>query len=59
MFKFTYSEPSDEGGGKIIFECIANGILDADKMYQDKIGVDPSKQNYIGCSAVWFEEKEC
>ena len=46
--KYTYRDSS--AGGKVVFECVAKDILDADKMYQEKTGKNPEKQSYIGCS---------
>ena len=46
--KFTYRDNSK--GGIIIFECLAENILEADKKYQEKTGNDPEKQMYVGCS---------
>jgi len=50
-FKFIYYDHSISIEGKIIFECVANNILEADKMYQEKVGKNPEKQNYVGCSS--------
>ena len=47
-YKYTYRDNS--AGGKVIFECIAKNILEADQMYEEKTGKNPEKQNYIGCS---------
>jgi len=54
--KFVYKDYSD--GGKIIFECIARGILEADKLYEEKTGNNPEKQNNIGCSTEKVETNE-
>ena len=34
----------------LIFECTANGILEADKLYEQATGNNPSKQPDVGCS---------
>jgi len=46
--KYTYRDNS--AGGKVVFECDAKDILEADKMYQEKTGENPEKQNDVGCS---------
>ncbi|MBI2446741.1 MAG: hypothetical protein HYV51_02905 [Parcubacteria group bacterium] len=46
--KYIYHDNS--AGGKVVFECVAKDILEADKMYQEKTGKNPEKQNHIGCS---------
>ncbi len=35
---------------EIVFECVAEDILEADKKYMEVTGSDPRKQNNIGCS---------
>ena len=34
---------------KIVFQCIAENILEADKLYEKATGKDVTKQSYIGC----------
>ncbi len=46
--KFIYRDHS--AGGKIIFECTAKGILEADKMYKEVTSKDVEKQGHVGCS---------
>ena len=46
--KYTYRDKS--AGDKVVFECVAKDILEADKMYQEKTGKNPEKQSYVGCS---------
>ena len=36
--------------GKLIFECFANDILEADKKYSQATGQRADKQNFVGCS---------
>ncbi|MFA5358660.1 MAG: hypothetical protein WC310_02450 [Patescibacteria group bacterium] len=54
--KFIYRDNS--AGGKIVFECLAKGILEADRLYQEKTGKNPEKQNYIGCSSEKIKSRE-
>jgi len=61
-FKFIYYDHSiielvHSVEGKIIFECVANNILEADKMYKEVVGKDPDKQNYIGCSSEKLQDE--
>ncbi len=51
LVKYTYRDNTPEtGNGKVVFECSAKDILEADKMYEKETGNDPKKQNFIGCS---------
>ena len=45
--KYIYTDHS--AGDKVVFECAAKSISDADKMYQEKTGKNPEKLNYVGC----------
>jgi hypothetical protein len=45
--KYTYRDNS--AGSEVVFECVARDILEADKLYQEKTGKSPEKQNHIGC----------
>lgn len=33
----------------VIFECRAGSITEADLMYEKETGIDPRKQNHVGC----------
>ena len=46
--KFIYRDNS--ANREVIFECIAKDILEADKLYEEKTGKNPEKQNNVGCS---------
>ena len=46
--KYVYRDNS--AGRKIVFECVAEDILEADKMYEEKTGRNPEKQSYVDCS---------
>lgn len=52
--KYTYRDNS--AGRKIIFECTAENILEADKMYEAATGKNPEKQNHVGCSVEKAED---
>ncbi|MFA5413190.1 MAG: hypothetical protein WC348_01445 [Patescibacteria group bacterium] len=54
--KFTYRDNS--AGGKVIFECVAESILDADKRYEAETGKNPEKQNHVGCSVEKIEDSQ-
>ncbi|MBI2474928.1 hypothetical protein HYV69_00690 [Candidatus Uhrbacteria bacterium] len=54
--KFVYRDNSD--GRKVIFECVTESILDADKMYEEKTGKDPEKQPHVGCSIEKIEDDQ-
>ncbi len=53
--RFIYRDNSADG--KIIFQCVAKNILEADAMYKEEIGQEPAKQNHIGCSIEKVETK--
>jgi hypothetical protein len=48
MNKYTYRDNS-KPEKPIIFLCVASDILEADKLYEEKIGIDPAKQCFVGC----------
>lgn len=54
--KYTYRDNS--AGGKIIFECVASDILEADKLYEEETGKNPEKQPHVGCSIEKVEDVE-
>ena len=41
----------------LVFYCEAENIIDADKLYKEFVGVDPRKQNFVGCQIVKKVEK--
>ncbi len=56
LYKFTYRDNS--AGGKVIFECVAESILDADQRYEAETGNNPEKQNHIGCSVEKIKDSQ-
>ncbi len=56
LYKFTYRDNS--AGGKVIFECVAESILDADQRYEAETGKNPEKQNHVGCSVEKIEDSQ-
>ncbi|MEK7178637.1 MAG: hypothetical protein AAB727_00070 [Patescibacteria group bacterium] len=44
--RWTYHD--NHAGGKVIFECTAKNIFEADEMYQKETGNDPNKQMFVG-----------
>lgn len=51
--KYVYRDNS--AGGSVVFECVAQSILEADQRYEEVTGKNPEKQNYIGCSFLEVE----
>lgn len=51
MNKYVYRDKSSEPC-RIIFECEASTILEADALYRLSIGRDPSKEKYVACEVV-------
>jgi hypothetical protein len=56
--KYRYTYRDNSAGGKIIFECVAESILDADEWYEKETGKNPEKQNHVGCSVEEIKDKE-
>ena len=50
--KFIYQDNHDNR--KIIFECLAENINEADKLYEEKTGIKPEKQSHIACEIKKF-----
>lgn len=48
LYQYTYVDKLDKD--RLVFECVAKDILEADKNYELAIGKDPKKQNNIACS---------
>ena len=56
VHKFVYTDHNDND--KIVFTCeTIGGILEADKLYEESTGKDPSKQNYVGCQIKEIKNK--
>jgi len=55
--KFIYRD-NKEYPGRIIFECVADDILNADKQYETATGNNPEKQTHIGCEIISIEDNE-
>ena len=49
MHKFSYTDRSKTTTQKVVFECYADNILEADKLYTVATGCKPEKQGHIGC----------
>jgi hypothetical protein len=47
--KYTYRD-NKTPDRDIVFECLANDILEADAMFKAETGKDPAKLNHIACS---------
>jgi hypothetical protein len=53
-----YSYWDNANGGVCIFQTNANTILEADKILQDSIGINPVSRPTIGCTIEedrWYE----
>jgi len=46
---YTYHD-NIENDGPIMFQCEANSIGEADKLFYEQFGFKPEKNAYIGCS---------
>jgi len=49
MNEYIYIDHKTE---EIIFTTKANDILKADKLFQDVLGYNVSKHNYVGCQII-------
>jgi hypothetical protein len=47
MFHFTYINYGEKD--KVVFECDAAGILEADKLCKNATGIIPIKSSWLGC----------
>jgi len=51
--KWHYFYSNNEmSGHPVVFECEAFDILEADKLFEERIGKAPDKENHISCSMV-------
>lgn len=55
MKTYIYSDKNTQPN-KVVFECLALNILEADVLYIAALGKDPAKEKYIACEA--FEKKD-
>ncbi|MBI2035570.1 MAG: hypothetical protein HYT12_02710 [Candidatus Liptonbacteria bacterium] len=53
-YKYTYIDYKTK---EIVFECVTDNILEADKQYEDAIGKNPAKQSGVGCAIELATEK--
>ena len=44
-----YIYHDNDNGGKVIFECLALNIMEADKLFENKTGIKAVKASNIGC----------
>lgn len=51
LWHYTYTN-NDISDRPKIFECDADNIEEADRQYAEKMGINPDRQNHIGCSFV-------
>ena len=54
--KYTYVDGNENR--KVVFECLATDILEADKLYTEKTGKNPEKQNNILVSIEFKTEEK-
>jgi hypothetical protein len=48
MKTYIYSDKNVQPN-KVVFECQAKSILEADVLYKAALGKDPAKERYIAC----------
>jgi hypothetical protein len=48
---YTYSN-NELPGHPVVFECDAESIIEADNLFEQKLGITPERNNHIGCSIV-------
>jgi hypothetical protein len=48
---YTYTN-NEMSGHPVVFECDAFDILEADSLFEERIGKAPDKENHISCSIV-------
>ena len=49
MATFIYVDNSDYPNKKVVFECQAEKLTDADVLYEKATSKNPIKEKYIGC----------
>ncbi len=52
--RFIYRD--NLANGKVVFECTAKGISEADNLYRKATGKNPEQQSHIGCSIEKIKE---
>lgn len=57
MTKYIYRD-NRETPPKVVFECQANNILEADAIYRVSTKNDPVKQPYVGCEPIPAHESD-
>lgn len=50
-WRYTYTNNEMEGH-PVVFECEASDVVEADALFEAKIGKAPDKENHISCSAI-------
>ena len=50
-WQYIYSN-NEMSGHPVVFECEAFDILEADRLFEERIGKAPDKENHISCSMV-------
>ena len=50
-WRYIYSN-NEMSGHPVVFECEAFDILEADSLFEERIGKAPDKENHISCSIV-------
>jgi hypothetical protein len=50
MTKFTYWDNSKTWHGKVLFEVIAENIVEADKIFQENFGYSPYTKSNVGAT---------
>jgi hypothetical protein len=56
MKHFKYIDHSEYPKDRVVFECDAESILEADKKYKEATDKDVVKQPYIGCQIQELKE---
>jgi hypothetical protein len=51
MWHYTYSN-NELSGHPVVFECEADDIVEADDLYEKKLGIRPDRGSHIGCSII-------
>jgi hypothetical protein len=43
---------------KLLFECLAESIIEADKEFEERTGIDPRTSGWISCTISLTTDKE-
>ena len=52
---YKYWSNKTEWHGELLFECQADKLTEADKLFEVETGIDPVKAPWVGCQVLGFK----